>query len=751
MRFIPKLSAFGKVVAGLVLGIVTGLFFGERVGFLSVGGDIYIKLLQMTVLPYILVSLIGGLGRLDASMARRIGSISGLLILFIWGTTLVVMTFIPLAYPEWTSATFFSTSLVGETAPFDPMTLYLPANPFYSLANTIVPAVVVFAVCVGLALIAVPDKAGLLRGLDNLGQALMKIASFVARLAPLGIFAISAAAAGTLRLEELGRLQVYLWTYLGAWSVLSLFTLPALVAWATPLSYREVLRLARLPMLTAFAVGTVLVVIPMIVERCMALLKEKDIQGDEVESTVEVLAPTAYSFPSAGTLLGLAFILFAAWFSGSSLTPAQYPTFTVVGALSAFGTMAVALPFMLDFFRLPTDLFQLYLLGSVITARFATALAAMHGVTICLLGSVAIAGGLKWSRMFQVAGLSAALACGLMLALGFVQTHLIPYEYTGYQSFVTMQLRGPTVEVKHHDSLPPLSEADRQRPRMEVIRERGELRVGYLSDRLPYAFRNDAGDVVGFDMELMHALARQLNVSLSVVRLDWESLGPALASGQIDVLVGGIVVTAERAERFAFSRSYVDQTIGFIVRDHDRNRFADVARMRRATDLTIAVPLVTYEQGARHEWLLNAEFVQIDSPRPFLRGDMPNVDALAFSAETGAAWTLVYPKFSVIVPRGSNMKVPVAFGLPAGDLSMKSFLDTWLELVTKSGFVDSVHRRWILGEDEQRHQRRWSILEDVIGLTPKDTEQPAEGGDAGKPARPEAQTSTSIEETESKQ
>lgn len=350
MRFIPKLSAFGKVVAGLVLGIVTGLFFGERVGFLSVGGDIYIKLLQMTVLPYILVSLIGGLGRLDASMARRIGSISGLLILFIWGTTLVVMTFIPLAYPEWTSATFFSTSLVGETAPFDPMTLYLPANPFYSLANTIVPAVVVFAVCVGLALIAVPDKAGLLRGLDNLGQALMKIASFVARLAPLGIFAISAAAAGTLRLEELGRLQVYLWTYLGAWSVLSLFTLPALVAWATPLSYREVLRLARLPMLTAFAVGTVLVVIPMIVERCMALLKEKDIQGDEVESTVEVLAPTAYSFPSAGTLLGLAFILFAAWFSGSSLTPAQYPTFTVVGALSAFGTMAVALPFMLDFF-----------------------------------------------------------------------------------------------------------------------------------------------------------------------------------------------------------------------------------------------------------------------------------------------------------------------------------------------------------------------------------------------------------------
>ena len=726
MRLVPKLGAFGRVVAGLLLGIFTGLFFGERVAFLSVGGDIYIKLLQMTVLPYILVSLIGGLGRLDASMARRFGSVSGLLILFIWAVTLVVMAFIPLAYPEWTSATFFSTSLAGESAPFDPLTLYLPANPFYSLANTIVPAVVVFAICVGLALIAVPEKAGLLRGLDSLAQALMKIASFVARLAPLGIFAISAAAAGTLRLEELGRLQVYLWTYLGAWSVLTLFTLPALVAWATPLSYREVLRMARLPMLTAFAVGTVLVVIPMIVERSMALLREKEIEGDEVDSTVEVLAPTAYSFPSSGTLLGLAFILFAAWFSGSPLSPAQYPTFSVIGALSAFGTMAVALPFMLDFFQLPTDLFQLYLLGSVITARFATAQAAMHGVVICLLGAVAMAGGLKWPRMFQAAGLSAALSLGVMLLLGVVQSTLIPYEYKGYETFVTMDLKGPTVKVSAHDSLPSLSAADRARPRLDVIRERGSIRVGYLPDRLPYAFTNEDGDIVGFDMELVHALGSQIGVSVSVVRLSLEGVPEALSDGRIDLLIGGIVVTPQRAEQFAFSRTYVDQTLGFVVPDHERSRFASVERMRRMPDLKIAVPLVAYEQGARQEILPDAEFVRIDSPRPVLRGELPDVHAMAFSAETGAAWTLVYPEYAVVVPKGLGKQIPVAFGLPPGDLSLKSFVDTWLELSMKSGYVESVFRRWILGKDEQRHERRWSILDDVIGLGGNDPEEGAE-------------------------
>ncbi|NRB42261.1 MAG: cation:dicarboxylase symporter family transporter, partial [Pseudomonadales bacterium] len=62
-----------QVMASLMLGVAVGLFFGEVMGKINFIGQVYIQLLQMTVIPYILVSLISSLGSLDMSVAKKIG------------------------------------------------------------------------------------------------------------------------------------------------------------------------------------------------------------------------------------------------------------------------------------------------------------------------------------------------------------------------------------------------------------------------------------------------------------------------------------------------------------------------------------------------------------------------------------------------------------------------------------------------------------------------------------------------------
>ena len=607
MKFLLKLSPFQRVVASLLLGVLTGLFFGESAGNLDIIGKGYVRLLQMTVIPYILAATIGGLGSLEAGIAKQIGILSGCLILFLWTATMLTVLCLPLAYPDWTTASFFSSSLIHEGPSLDFLTLYLPSNPFFSLANTIVPAVVVFSILLGAALITLPNKENVIDVLHTLSGALMKIASFVAKLAPIGIFAIAASAAGTLYPGELEKLQIHLWVYLVAWSILVFLTLPLVVSLATPFSYRDVFRGAKTAMITAFALGTVLVVLPMIAERCKALLVERKMESDESAVTVDVLVPTAYSFPSAGTLLGLAFILFGAWFMGSPLSFSEYPSFTVLGALSAFGSMAVALPFMLDYFNFPTDLFQLYLLGSVVTARFATALAVLHGVVICLLGASATLGKLKWGSLFQGLGISLGVTVFLMLGLGLVLTSTIPFKYTGKESFESMNLSIEPVSIKKILNPSLLSAADQTRPRIKVIQERGTLRVGYLSDRLPFVYTNKKGDLVGFDMDLMHSLGRDLGVDLEVVLSSWEKAGSWLKEGRIDILIGTIFVTPERAVDYTFTHSYLDQTLGFLVKDQRFEEFSDLSDMLQMESLRVGLPKNNYYMKPIKEFFPNVQ------------------------------------------------------------------------------------------------------------------------------------------------
>ena len=82
------------------------------------------------------------------------------------------------------------------------------------------PAVVLFSVVVGVALIGVERRQVLLDVLQVAGDAMSRATRFVARLTPYGLFAIAATAAGTLSVEQLGRLQIYLVTYVASrcWS-----------------------------------------------------------------------------------------------------------------------------------------------------------------------------------------------------------------------------------------------------------------------------------------------------------------------------------------------------------------------------------------------------------------------------------------------------------------------------------------------------------------------------------------------------
>ncbi len=395
------MSLSTRVLVGLVLGIATGIALGEWAGGLAVVGRAFILLLQMAVLPFVVVSLVVGLGRLDAKQAIAIARSGGLALLLLWAIAMLVVLAVPFAFPDWESASFFSHAMVESPEAIDFLGLYIPANPFSALAQGIVPAIVVFSVAVGVALIGVERKAALIDALASLQAALERITGAVVRLAPFGVFALMASAAGTLDLGELGRLQVYVLVYIVLSLVLVFWVLPGLVGVLTPLRPREVLDPVRDALITAFATGNLLIVLPILAGHGREILKKGGLDEEAADASVDVLVPASFTLPSMGKLLSLAYVPFAGWFSGFEMAPDQIPLFATAGFVSFFGEPVASLPFLLDLMRIPADTFELFITVDVVTSRFGTLLAAVHTLVLALLGGYFLAGRAKLSSMLQ--------------------------------------------------------------------------------------------------------------------------------------------------------------------------------------------------------------------------------------------------------------------------------------------------------------------------------------------------------------
>ena len=716
-----------QILAGLGLGILTGLFFGEGAGALKWAADGFVKLLQMMVLPYITVSIIANLGSLKPSELRTLGLRAAAVIGGLWVLALAFAFLVPLTFPSVQNASFFSSSLMEQRPAFNFIDLYIPSNPFNSLANNVVPAVVLFSVILGVAVVGVARRERLLDVLHVARDAISAATRFVTRLTPYGLFAIAANAAGTLSLEQLSRLQIYFVAYVAVALLVSLWVLPGLVAVLTPIRVRDFLGESRDSLITACIAGDLFIVLPGLVQASRTLLgrmahaqpptpNAQRLEDGEPGRLTEVIVPVSFNFPHTGKLLSLSFILFAGWFADAIVPLSDYPHLALAGLVTFFGSLNAAVPFLLDLFRIPADTFQLFVATGVINSRVGSLVAAVHTLVVALLVSCAVTGHLRWRRrpLMSYAGITGVL---IVLVIGGTRVLFasgVSREYAKDQVLASMHLLEEPVAATVARSSSPAPATDL--PPLESIEARKVLRVGYVPDALPFAFFNQQGDLVGLDIDLAHRLAREMGVTLAFVPVDRERMAEQLSEGYCDLLMSGVVVTTNRAREILFSDSYLDETLAFVVPDDQRAQYASWEVIRDRGPLTIAVPDMPYYVHKLRDLLPRAviQVHHVDGIEQLFDRTATPADALVLPAERGSAWTLMHPEYSVVVPGPDPIRVPLAYPIGKRDQRLAAFVNTWLALKRKDGTIDAVYKHWILGQNATSRQPRWSIVRNVL-------------------------------------
>jgi Na+/H+-dicarboxylate symporter len=223
------------VLVGGVAGVLAGIMFDESCAILSPVGFTYVGLLQAAVYPYLICSLLHGLGPLEPRQAWRLLKSGWPFYVAAWVVTFACLVALARAIPP------VQPAVIGETARQPQsisklLSLLVPTDLFTALSQNYVPAVVIFCVFYGIALQTVENKAPLMSMLDNVRLASLRFWNWIVRLAPIGVFALFAVTTGTTAPADLVNMSFYLILFLIGAIMLTFWVLPAFISALAPVS-----------------------------------------------------------------------------------------------------------------------------------------------------------------------------------------------------------------------------------------------------------------------------------------------------------------------------------------------------------------------------------------------------------------------------------------------------------------------------------------------------------------------------------
>ena len=228
---------------------------------------------------------------------------------------------------------------------------------------------------------------------------------------------------------------------------------------------------------------------------------------------------------------------------------------------------------------------------------------------------------------------------------------------------------------------------------IQRIRNRGNtLVVGVGADLQPFGFLDARGNLAGFDVDLVRAVA-----DLWDVQVRFEQVGPAdrvqkLVTGDIDLIAAALPHTKEREAAIDFSQTYFRNGQSLLVRADSGfdNLSALEGRTVAALRGSAAASQIQTQAEARDAILNVLLFANYEQALSALR--LGQVDAVTADRITLAQFANQEP--NLVLVGESFVEEPYGLGLPAGDSHFANLINFSLQTLKEQGLYDELYREW---------------------------------------------------------
>jgi len=241
ITYLVKKKLWAQVLVALFLGLVIGIVLGPEVGivekdtaevitdWLSIPANLFLKIIQMIIIPLIFASIIRGLtssGSLEQLQKLGLGASVYFVITTIIALTIGIILVITIAPGNFIDSSLIRESFgIEDVEPIEktefnlqdiPQSIVglIPSNPLASFMSGEMLSIIIFALIVGVSMISLPKQSSqpILDLLESIQKITLKVVSWAMRLAPFAAFGLIAGITSKVGLSALAVLGAYMLT-----------------------------------------------------------------------------------------------------------------------------------------------------------------------------------------------------------------------------------------------------------------------------------------------------------------------------------------------------------------------------------------------------------------------------------------------------------------------------------------------------------------------------------------------------------
>lgn len=198
----------------------------------------------------------------------------------------------------------------------------------------------------------------------------------------------------------------------------------------------------------------------------------------------------------------------------------------------------------------------------------------------------------------------------------------------------------------------------------------------------------------GYDVMMAKHICEELGYELEIVKLDWDSLVPAVQSGNVDCVIAGQSITSERLEMVDFSEPYYYASIITLVKSD--SEYADAKGVSDLAGATCTSQLNTVWYDTCLPQIEDANILPAQESAPAMLVALNNnaCDLVVTDMPTGMAACVAYPDFKLLDFSGSDddfevseEEINIGISMQKGNTELKEAIDSVLSEMTEEDYA----------------------------------------------------------------